>query len=160
MSKMVLLGGLFDWIFSPLTHTLPPQWSLIIISFIITLLTTLSYKYLTNQTEMKLLKEDLTRLKGDMKKHRDSPEKISTVNKELMEKNLKYMRHSMRPMLFTFIPIIIIFSWLRATFLPTGDLFSWGFRLWPWGTGIGWLWTYLLSSIIFSTLMRKLFKIH
>ena len=45
---------------------------------------------------------------------KDNPEKMTQVNKQLMEKNLTYMKHSMKPMLFTFIPIIVIFGWMRV----------------------------------------------
>ncbi len=157
---MALLGGLFDWIFYPITYILSPRWALVVISLVITALSTLAYKVLTNQSEMKVLKEEMNNLRKKMKESKDNPDKMSAINQQMMERNLKYMRHSMRPMLFTFIPIILIFSWLKVTFLPAGDLFSWGFSIWPWGAGIGWLWTYLLCSIIFNLLIRKLFKIH
>ncbi len=157
---MTLLSGLFDWIFYPITNFLLPSWSLIVISFIITLLSTLAYKFLTNQKELKSLKEDMKILREEQKKHKDNPDKIGTITQQMMEKNLKVMKHSMRPMLFTLIPILLVFTWLKETFLPAGDLFSWGFKIWPWGAGIGWLWTYIISSVIFSTIIRKLFKIH
>ena len=157
---MTLLSGLFDWIFYPITNFLLPSWSLIVISFIITLLSTLAYKFLTNQKELKSLKEDMKILREEQKKHKDNPDKIGTITQQMMEKNHKVMKHSMRPMLFTLIPILLVFTWLKETFLPAGDLFSWGFKIWPWGAGIGWLWTYIISSVIFSTIIRKLFKIH
>lgn len=157
---MALLGGLFDWIFYPITHFLSPRWALILISAIITFLSTLAYKFLTKQDEMKVLKEDMKKMREEMKQHKENPEKMTAINQQVMEKNLKYMKHSMRPMLFTFVPIILIFSWLKVTFLPAGDLFHWGFNLWPFGPGIGWLWTYFLASMIFNMAFRKLFKIH
>lgn len=157
---MALLKGLFDTIFYPLVHYLPPRWSLISISFLITLLITLSYKVFTNQHLMKTLKEEIKQLQKEIKDHKENREKLSELNQKAMSKNLELMKHSMRPTLVTFIPIILIFSWLRATYMPTGDLFSWGFSLPIWGPGIGWLWTYILSSLIFSILLRKALKIH
>ncbi len=157
---MALLSGLFDAIFYPITNFLPPRWALVVISIIITLLSTLAYKFLTNQKELKTLKEEMKVLREEQKKHKDNPDKISAITQQMMERNLKVMKHSMRPLLFTFIPIILIFSWLKVTFLPAGDLFSWSFSIWPWGHGIGWLWTYFLASIIFNMIFRKLFKIH
>ena len=157
---MALLGGLFDWIFYPITHYLPPSWALIVISLIITLLSTLAYKFLTNQQELKLLKEEMKALREEQKHYKDNQEKMSQITQHMMEKNLKVMKHSMRPMLFTLVPILLVFTWLKGTFLPAGDLFSWGVKIWPWGTGIGWLWTYIVASIVFSLLIRKLFKIH
>ncbi|MBU0471435.1 MAG: DUF106 domain-containing protein [Nanoarchaeota archaeon] len=38
----------------------------------------------------------------------------------MMDKNMQYMKHSFKPTLYTFIPIIIIFGWLNAhmAYLP------------------------------------------
>jgi hypothetical protein len=49
-----------------------------------------------------------------MKKLRDKPEKMAKINSQVMETNMKYMTHSMRPTLFTFLPLIIIFGWLGS----------------------------------------------
>ena len=156
----MVLDGLFNWIFSPLIEGLGYRWSLVIISFLITLLITLAYKLFTDQSLMKALKAELKSLQKDLRKLKDDPGKLVKVNKHLMEKNLQYMKHSMKPMLFTFIPIIIIFGWLKKRFIVGGDLFSWGFHIPFFGTGIGWLMTYILSSIVFSIIIRKLLKIH
>ena len=36
------------------------------------------------------------------------------VQKQVMQTNMKYMGHSMRSMIYTFVPIIIIFGWMNA----------------------------------------------
>ena len=38
------------------------------------------------------------------------------LQKKAMEVNMKYMSHSLRPTLITFIPIILIFGWMSAVF--------------------------------------------
>ena len=157
---MALLGGLFDGMFGWLIAGIGLKWSLIVISLLISFLITLSQKYLTNQELMKSLKAELKQLQKEMKTHKDNPEKMAKVNQELMGKNLQYMKQSMKPMLYTFLPIIIIFSWLRETFITGGDYFSWGFHIPFLGPGIGWLWTYILASVIFSIVMRRIMKIH
>jgi len=123
--------------------------ALIIISFILTLLITLVYKFLTDQHLMKSLKEEIKSHQEESKNHKDNPEKLIQIQKEAMEKNMKLMMHSMKPMLFTFLPIIIIFGWLRTTYTDwTGPL------------GLGWIWVYIISSIIFSMTLRKILKVH
>lgn len=86
-----------------------------IISFAITLLITVIYKYTTNQDLMKSLKQDLKKSQEDLKKHRDDPKKMMEIQKKSMEKNMEYMRHSMKSTLYTMIPIIIIFGYLNST---------------------------------------------
>ena len=49
-----------------------------------------------------------------MKQHKDNPQKLLEIQKNAMEKNLEYMKHSFKPMIFTMIPILLIFGWLNA----------------------------------------------
>ena len=96
-----------------------------------------------------------------MKLHKESPQKVMELQKQAMEKNLVLMKHSMKPTLYTFIPLIIIFGWIRTTFgAPAGEAnpVLWHIPLLGWG--LTWLWIYLLVSIVTSMLIRKLFKIY
>ncbi|MEK6916349.1 MAG: EMC3/TMCO1 family protein, partial [Nanoarchaeota archaeon] len=71
-------------------------------------------KYFTDQTLMKSLKQELQELQKKMKSLRNNPKKMAEVNNRVMEANMKYMSHSMKPTLYTFIPIILVFSWMGA----------------------------------------------
>jgi uncharacterized membrane protein (DUF106 family) len=104
-----------DPVFSPLLY-LHPFISVTILSFLISLIIIVIYKYTTNQTLMKSLKDELKALQAEMKLLKDQPQKMMEVNKRAMETNMKYMMHSFRSTLFTFIPIIFIFSWMSANY--------------------------------------------
>lgn len=157
---MVFLQGFFDAIFF-FKDFLPAILSVIIIALLMTVISTLAYKWLTNQAHMKSLKEDLKSLQAQSKEHRENKEKFMELQKLAMEKNLAYMKHSMRPTLFTIVPFIIIFNWLRATFGPAvpGDPSPVLLQL-PIIGGLTWIWVYILVSILMSIVIRKLFKIH
>lgn len=109
----MVLNSLLNPIFSPLLH-LDPLLAILIISFTISLGITLAYKKLTNQSLMKDLKGEIKELQKEMKALKDQPQKMMQVQKKAMETNTKYMMHSLKPTLFTFLPIIIIFSWLHT----------------------------------------------
>lgn len=83
------------------------------VSLLITLVSTLAYKYFTNQAEMKSLKDDIKKHQDEMKGHKDNPKKVMEIQKKAMEKNFRYMGQSMKPMLITFLPIILVFAWLN-----------------------------------------------
>ncbi|MBS3135204.1 DUF106 domain-containing protein [Candidatus Woesearchaeota archaeon] len=136
-----IFGFLIDW--SPLA-------GLLVVSFILTLLISLSYKFLTDQKELKQHKEEINQLQKDMKLLKDNPQKMMDKQKELMSKNFKMMKHNIKPMLFTFIPLIIIFGWLRTVYTPLGKIIL----------GLSWFWVYLISAIVFSMIIRKLLKIY
>ncbi|MBT4174947.1 DUF106 domain-containing protein [archaeon] len=132
--------------------SLPNPWNLLLISFLITGCITLAYKFLTDQKLMKELKGEMKDLQKEMKSLKDDPKKMMEVQKRAMEKNMKYMMQSMKPTLFTLIPIIFIFSWLRGYYTDLGNpdiLF-----------GLGWLWIYIIFSIVISLSLRKILKIH
>jgi len=89
---------------------------IVIISLILSLLITLIYKWMTDQTLMKSLKDDIKKHQDEMKKHRDNPKKMMQIQKLAMEKNMQYMMKSMKPTLITFIPLILVFGWLNTHF--------------------------------------------
>ena len=114
---MVLTAGsssFMDPILNPLL-SLSPFWAVFLITAIITILITVIYKYTTNQKKMKTLRNDLKKMQKKMKElAKTNPEKAMSMQKEAMAKNGELMKHSLRPTLYTFIPIIIIFGWLNA----------------------------------------------
>lgn len=155
----MVLESLFDWMFAPLMR-FGSGWGVILISLILTVFINIFYKLFTDQEVMKELKAELKSLQKEMKTLKDNPDKFLKVQKEAMSKNLVYMKHSMKPTLITFVPLIIIFGWLRSTFNESGDIVTWGFHFPLFGTGLGWLGTYFFSAIIFSIVIRRIMKIH
>jgi len=144
-----MLNSFFDSIFGFLISW-SPLTGLLVVSLILTLITSLSYKFLTDQKELKEQKDSISRLQKELKSLKDDPKKMMEKQKEIMEINMKMMKHNIKPMLITFIPLIIIFSWLRVTYEPLGKLII----------GLSWFWIYLISAIIFSIIIRKVLKIY
>lgn len=140
-----------DPVLGPLMQ-IPSPWNLLLLSFILTSLMTLIYKYVTNQKLMKELKDEMKELQNEMKTLKDNPEKMMEVQKKAMERNMKYLFQSLKPTIITFIPILIIFQWMREYYTALGNpavLF-----------GLSWIWIYILSSIILSISLRKLLKVY
>lgn len=108
-----MLNSIFDPIFGPLLN-LYPILTILILSFFISLLVTLVYKFLTDQNLMKDLKNEITELQKELKSLRNNPKKAMKVQSQMMETNSRFMMHSMKPTLFTFVPIILIFSWFNT----------------------------------------------
>ncbi len=132
----------------------------IIISFILTSLVTFVYKIFTDQEMLKNMKEQLKNYQKQMRELKSEPEKMMEIQKKSMELNMQYLKHTMKPTLFTFLPIIIIFGWLRTFFLNKPDVIIWSTNIPLLGTGLGWLGTYIISSIIISIILRKIFNIY
>jgi len=140
-----------DPVLGPLM-AIPNPWNLLLLSFLITLIMTVLYKFLTDQKLMKELKDDMKALQKEMKLLKENPSQMMEVQKKAMEKNMKYLMQSLKPTLITFIPILIIFEWMRQYYIGLGNpdvLF-----------GLTWIWIYILASILMSLGLRKLLKVH
>lgn len=110
---MAFLDGFFTTIFGFMLNW-NPLYAIIAISFIISLLVVIVYKLLTDQNEMKRLKDELKGHQQKMKEHKNDADKMMSIQKEAMQVNMQYMMKSMKPTLITFLPIILIFGWLNA----------------------------------------------
>lgn len=108
---MSILDPILGW-----TLYFPPLVGIIILSLIITLIINLIYKYTTDQREMKRLKEQIDDYRKKIKEARDNPKKMMKLNSDAMAVNMQYMGKSLKPTLYTFIPIIFIFAWMNAHF--------------------------------------------
>jgi len=121
-----------------------PKMSVIVFGFLVTLVMTLVTKKFTDQNRMKELKQiqkacqiKLKDSKGDMKKQ-------SEIQKEMMGCSMELMKHSMKPMLFTMIPILLLITWIRGVY--TGVL-------------SGWIWWYIGSAMASSIILRKIMDV-
>ncbi|MFA5020161.1 MAG: EMC3/TMCO1 family protein [Candidatus Pacearchaeota archaeon] len=137
-------GALLNW---------DVTWGMIIIIFGISIIMTLAQKYGTDQKTIKEIKDEQKRIQKEMKEVKNNPEKVMEFQKELMPLTMELMKHSMRPIVYTGIPIILFFRWFSDYFA----VFETPVKF----LGIfSWFWFYLIGSIIFSTILRKIFKVH
>ena len=161
MAASFLIAGL--WTYPPIKNSvhfildptagsllnLNPLFGMIVIVFIIVLATTLIQKYGTNQEELKKLKAEQKILQEEMKKYRDNPEKLMEMQKKQLEFIPKTFDLTMSSMVYTFIPLILFFRWFSEYFVSGYKFF--GF--------LSWFWFYLILSLIFSSILRKVLKV-
>jgi uncharacterized membrane protein (DUF106 family) len=94
---------------------IPSFWAILLISFVLTLVTTLVYKFTTDQKKMKKLKEEMKEYQKKIKAlSKESPEKMMAMQQQALKGNTEYMKHSFRSTLYTIIPLLLIFSWLSS----------------------------------------------
>lgn len=142
------IGGLLNW-----NLTL----GMMLTVFVIALLTTLVQKYATDQKTLKEMKKEQKELQKEMKLYKDNPEKIVELNKKSFEVMPKMMKLSMRPIMFTGVPFILLFRWFMDVFTPET-----GYTIAANPTFLGflsWFWFYLIFTILFSSLIRKVIKV-
>ncbi len=131
------------------------NWNLTIgmflIVLIISLITTLVQKYATDQKALKELRKEQKILQEEMKKYREHPEKMAELSKKQMQFIPKTFKLTSRAIMFTGIPFILFFRWFNDFFTALGDPKFFGF--------LSWFWFYLIATMIFSSILRKLLKV-
>jgi uncharacterized membrane protein (DUF106 family) len=129
-----------------LTNTIAayPKISLIVLSLVVTFLSSLITKYLTNQEHLLGLKKRQKELQEEMKKHKGDQKKVMELQQEALSISMTMMKSSFKPLLVTFIPFLILLYWLRAEFTPL--------------IGGSWIWYYIGASLISSFAFRKILK--
>lgn len=125
---------------------------MVIISGIISLFIALIQKYTVDNDMLRELKKEQKILQEEMKKYKDHPEKLLELQKKQLEFLPKTMNLTMRPLVYTAIPIILFFRWFSDYFNAINPpLKIFGF--------FTWFWAYLVFSIIFSIIFRKILKL-
>jgi len=121
-----------------------PKMILALISIVITFFSTLAHKWLTNQEHLKSLKDRQKELQKEMKENKD-PTFLQEAQSELMKITGAMLKSSMRPLIVTILPFLILFTWLRTIYTPI--------------MGSSWIWYYIGFSVVASMIIRKVLKV-
>ena len=121
-----------------------PKVSIAVFSVIVTLVSTLVQKKFTDQEHLKSLKKRQKEIQKELKKTKE-PSIMQELNAEMLQLTGLMFKSSMKPMFVTIIPFLILFTWLRSVYVPV--------------LGGGWIWYYLMYSVLASIVMRKVLKV-
>lgn len=129
-----------------------PFWGLLILTFILNIIITLAYKYLTDQELLKSIKAETKEMQKQMKELKDQPDKLMALQKRSLERSMESFKQSLKPMLITTLPLIAVMGYLSVYYAEIGNpkLFL----------IFGWIGTYIIFSLVFNLGLRKLLKVH
>ena len=117
--------GMLD--FMNVLLNLPPAISILIVSVFVSLVTTLVYKYTTNQKVMKEIKDDVKRMQAEVRLTKE-PGRAAQLQKEMMGRSMRQMNSSWKSMLITMVPLFLIFGWMNTNMayepLTSGEEFT------------------------------------
>jgi uncharacterized membrane protein (DUF106 family) len=121
-----------------------PILSLMLVSLVVTFVSSLAQKWLTNQEHLRNLKKRQKEIQQELKNCKDECH-LKELNSEILSITGVMMKSSMRPVLVTAIPFLILFYFLRTEYVAL--LGNW------------WIAYYIISSIVFSLIIRKILDI-
>jgi len=123
-----------------------PVFSIIVVSFVVGVFIQIVNYFMMDKEKMKELKAKQKDCQARLKDAKGDVNLIGEINTEMMKASTEMMKHSFKPMLVTFIPIIVVFTFIRGVYAETSIAGSW-------------IWYYLVSSIVFSLILKKVFKL-
>ncbi len=121
-----------------------PKVSIVLVSVLVTFFMTLVTKFFTDQKRMKELKEIQKQCQIKIKDAKGDLKTQTQIQSEMMSCSLEMMKYSMKPMLITFIPLLILIGFLRGVY---SGVFS------------SWIWWYIVSGMVSSIALRKILKV-
>ena len=132
-----------------------------IIAALISLFITLVTSRVVDQRRMRMVKEKTKELQEKLKKAQKAGDtkEIAKINREMMTVQREMMGNAFKPMMYTMIPIFLVFSWLRHTVPPDATVVMLPFELPRYGSSLGWFGWYILSSFAVSPLLKKILNI-
>jgi uncharacterized membrane protein (DUF106 family) len=125
-----------------------PKLSIIVFGLGVSFFISLVNYFVLDKEKMHSIKARQKELQKEMREHQKAGNhtKAMDLNKELLPLMSEMFKHSFKPMLITFLPIILLFGFLRGAYAETALASSW-------------LWWYIGISIIGSLAFRKLFRL-
>lgn len=123
---------------------------IIIFSAVISIFIIIIQKYTTDQETLRSIKKEQKLLQQEIKQCKDQPEKMMELQKKQFAFIPKTFELTMRPIMYTSVPIIIFFRWFNDYF-ASNPVKIFGF--------LGWFWAYIIFSMIFTSVFRKVFKV-
>ena len=106
----------------------PPLLVLLAIGFLVSLFVTLVSKFFTNQKVLKKLKEEVNEIRDSLKEFKHDVAKMAELNRRMLHKSTEQMRHSLRSLFFTMIPLLLLIAWMHSNVaaenIMPGDTFS------------------------------------
>lgn len=123
-----------------------PVYSIGVFSIVVTFISTLAQKWLTNQEHLKSLKKRQKEIQQELRKTKE-PKLMQELNAEMLQLTGLMFKSSMKPLFVTIIPFLILFAWLKGFYGGDPPLLP------------HWIWYYLGYSIFASIVFRKIFKV-
>ena len=127
----------------------------LLLAAVIVFITTLIYRFLMNQNEAREIKSQQKEKQEKMKElQKTNPEEANKVMTEVLRLSNKQFKIMMKPMIVSFLIVIIILPFLPDLF--PGVVVNLPFSIPFFGNDFGWLAWYIIVSVPLNSIFRRL----
>jgi len=133
----------------------------LVVSLFVSFVITVATAKLVDQKLMKKYKKKIKVYQdqmSDLQKNGDT-KKVQKVQGKMMSMQGEMMKLSFKPMIYTMLPIVVIFGWLHHVIPREVMVVILPFSIPKYGTTLGWLGWYIFCSMPMSTLLKKIMNI-
>jgi hypothetical protein len=110
-----ILGRIFEILFLPF-RSVNPWWGMLMISLLTGILMLVIFKFTSNQAAIRRTKDRIKAHLLEMRLYRDSLSASFKAQGGILKANLRYMSHSIKPLLVMIVPVILILIHLNFWF--------------------------------------------
>lgn len=137
----------------------PEAIQIIIIAIAVSLGSTLLNKKIVNQDRMEEIKAQISAFQKKLnaaKKKGDEKEikKLEEEQKQMLGLTKEMFINSFKPLLYTFIPVIIIFVTLNSHYGGLGNIIELPLLNWE----LNWFWWYIIVSVLTAVIFELFYK--
>jgi uncharacterized membrane protein (DUF106 family) len=111
-----IFGKIFELMFLPFRGLSSPWWGMLVVSALTGLLMLLIFKLTSNQAGIRRTKDRIKAHLLEMRLYNESMRSQFKAMGGILKANLRYMSHSLKPLLVMFIPVILILIQLNFWF--------------------------------------------
>lgn len=124
-------------------------------ALVISLVTVFIQRLLTKPKEIREIKKELKFYQEKMKEAQKSGDmgKAKKYMDDMFKVNQKIFRHNMKPLMVTFLVVIIILAWMNQKYV--GVLVNLPFNAPFAGSDVSWFWWYVLTTLPATWIFRK-----
>lgn len=179
------ISDILNVIFSPILaldpNPLNPALTVLIIAFLVSLISTIANKYLVDHDRNNKIQKEIKEFNNQLmvaQQNADTQklEKLQGEQANMLKLQSEMMMNSIKPLLVTYIPIILMFFWMKTSVIQNmvivlpkplywiiltplwhfiGGIFYGGGAVIPYA--IGWLLWYMICTFGTGQILRKLF---
>ena len=110
-----IISKIFEVLFLPF-RSLSPWWGMLVVSLLTGLVMLVIFKYTSNQAGIRRTKDRIKAHLLEMRLYQDSLRNSFKAQGGILKANLKYMSHSLKPLLVMIVPVILILIQLNFWF--------------------------------------------
>ena len=149
-----------DIVFGFLT-VLNPVLVVLIFSAVVSLIINLCYKFLVDPEKARTIKNRIRELSVEMREKQKTGniEDVNALMSEMMKNNMEHMKLTFKPMIASFLPVMLILPWLNYNYSSLMVRMPLSLPIIGNVIPFGWLGWYFVSSIPFVLMTRKLLKV-